>query len=269
MQIFLSFLFFSVISVHACNFKPEVKRIISLSGPVTVILEELSLLQHEKVHGISIFNPVSTKNLKAKIYPGGVFLSQATLSDFSSSVVFYDESRELRKALLKRRDINSQELTTRGLTPNEVINRVFYQLNPFISGCEQSIKMVREKALILQQELFKFIKGRPYVIFYLGEFRLGRPPELVMVNDGVPRLLLQNQLIKSYPSSLGYVNWSSKLMQEIPSSAIHVGIKDTGMNGAEKVDFSNSRFTLYYPGALVPGLTQLKAFHLWAKKLAL
>lgn len=266
MPIFLSLFLLILPVADACTIKPQIQKLFSLSGPVTVILRELNLLNHDKVKGISIFHPVSKKNLKPKIYPGGVFLSQSTLNEFASSVVFFDESRELRHILIKREDINSHEIKTRGLSPMDVVDLVLNQLSPFIVGCEDGYRKVRMKARGIQEELLSLFKDKPYVVFYLGEFRHKRSPELIIVNDGVPKLLIDRYLIQSYPSTLAYVNWSSKLMKGIPAHAIHVGIKDTGMDGKADVVTSAGKMTLYYSGALVPGLSQLEAFLFWAKK---
>jgi hypothetical protein len=260
MKIFVSFfLLFSSVS-FACTFKKEVKKVISLSGSMTVLLNETGLLKG--VSGISVFNPVST--FKGTVYPGGLFIAQSTLSNFSGALVFFDQGEQIRKILSSGKNIISKEVITRNLLPLETVELTKKLLSPYVSGCEEKFSAYSEKAKKVQNELLGSFPKQQKVIFYLGEIKQ-RLPELVMANDGVVKLLLKEKKIISYPSELSYVNWSAKVLSELPKDYLHVGISDPGMKDHKEIKKSSKGTTLIYPGSLVPGLSQLEAFLFWAR----
>ncbi len=268
MRILLSLLWLvSTNSYGVCGFKAEVDKVFSLSGSTTVLLKELGLLQHSKVKGISVFNPVSAGEFSGKVYPGGIFLSRDSLTEFIGGLVFYDESRELTKILNSMSTINSREIRTRSLSPLQAFDKALDEVSLYLKGCEDKARMLREKFLGLEKQLLEKVPAGLPVIFYLGELRGDRYPEMVIVNDGVVKWLKDKQRIKTYPSTLAYVNWSSRMMQSLPENTLHVGVKDSGNSGEKSVKRSSKKMTLIYPGALVPGLSQLEAFLYWAQSL--
>ena len=263
MRIFLSLFFLSFYVEAACEFKPRALKVISLSGTSTVVFKELGLLS--KLHGISVFNPISEKEFSGKVYPGGIFLSHSALSELEGSVVFYDESRDLRKVLSSRKAVNALEIHTRGLTPKESMSATLKTITPYVQNCEANISALNSKIKTLEEKLLKKIPDNQSVVFYLGDFQHQRAPEFVMVNDGVVKWLKDLKKIKTYPTDLAYVNWSSKLMSEMPEATLHVGIKDPGREDKREIKRSSQRMTFIYPGSLVPGVTQLEAFLYWAE----
>ncbi|WP_408095366.1 hypothetical protein ACJVC5_10005 [Peredibacter sp. HCB2-198] len=265
MRIFLSLLFLSFHLEAACEFKTTVKKVISLSGTSTVVFKELGLLS--KLHGISVFNPISEKAFSGKVYPGGIFLSHNSLSELERSVVFYDESRDLKKVLGSRSSVKAIEIHTRGLTPQESIDGALKAIAPYVQNCEEKITNLNSKIKTLEEKILKKIPNNLNVVFYLGEFQNGRAPEFVMVNDGVVKWLKDLKKIKTYPTELAYVNWSSKLMSEMPVNTMHVGVKDPGRDNKREIKRSSKRMTFIYPGSLVPGVTQLEAFLYWAESI--
>ncbi len=80
-----------------------------------------------------------------------------------------------------------------------------------------------------------------------------------MVNDGVVKWLVDEELIKTYPAPLAYVNWSAKIMQGLPKDSYKVGIKDSGNSLEEKIEKSAQIINLTYPGSLIPGSGQVEA----------
>ncbi len=269
MKIFLSFLFL-LVTMNAratCQFRPEIKKVISLSGPMTVLLQEMGLIEQHVVKGISVFSPVSAKTYKGKLYPGGVFLAPSTLEEFSFGLVFFDESRDLKKILKSNKNINAVEIKTRHLLPMDVVDHSMVILKSYVSGCDIELKLVKKRAIGIQRDLLQRVPDGMNVIFFLGEIRGSRLPELVVVNDGIVKLLLQEKKINTYPSELSYINWSPKIMSSMPSKTLLIGLVDSGMKGVKKVETSSNKTNLFYPGSLVPGLTQLEAFHFWLKSL--
>lgn len=271
MNIFLSFIFVLFFQLaHAdCRFRPHIKKVISLSGPMTVVLNEAGLLNDPVFHGISIFNPVSEKSFKKKIYPGGIFLSHSTLQELADGVVFYDEGRELKRVLDSSKNTKSIQIKTRGLMPLEVMDLLIGELNKHVINCSKTFIDLRLRAENLQKKLIEVIPKNFEVVFYLGEFRNNRPPEMIIVQDGVVKLLIKKKIIKTYPSELSYINWSSKILSQLSPKTLHVGIIDSAMKDTREIKKSEKAMTIVYPGALVPGLTQLEAFLFWAENLNL
>lgn len=261
MRIFLSLiLFFSTTAFAVCDFKTDVSKVISLSGSSTVILKELGLLTHKKVQGISLFNPVTDQEYQGKAYPGGIFLSRETLKEFSGAVVFYDEARELRKVLESTESVDGREIKTRNLNPDEAVSETLKVITPYLHQCEDKMASLRQKVKSLMEEILIKLPEGFSAIFYLGEFRNGRAPDMVMANDGVIKWLKEKNKIKTYPSTLAYVSWSAKIISALPKNTLHVGLKDNGREGIKEIKKSSRRMTLIYPGVLVPGISQLEAF---------
>lgn len=266
MRIFLSSLLvlFSLNCFAECTFRPSMKRVVSLSGTTTVLLSELGLLQHPKLSGISIFNPV--QGFKGKIYPGGIFLSQNVFKEFSDATILYDESRDLRR-LLSSQKIAAREVRTRGLTPSKAIEEGLEILSDLTTACDEKMQFLRGRVKALEAEILSLLPKNPFIVFYLGDLSGARPPELLMVNDGVVKWLSEQKKIRTYPSELSYVNWSSKIMNSLPKEALHIGIKDSGSTLKKELTKTKLGITLVYPGSLVPGFTQLQAIHYLLKNL--
>ncbi len=269
MKILVSLLvvFFSKVVFSACDFKPDVKRVVSLSGITTTTLKEVGLLKSPKLQGISIFNPVKKEEFKGEIFPGGIFLSQGLMSKLEGAVVFFDESRELTRIFKSRPKITSSEVRTRNLTPREAINSALSVLDKVLVHCENEKAVLKNKVDVLEKKIISAIPSQTEAIFYLGDFVGQRPPGMVMVQDGIVKWFIQNKILKTYPSDFAYVNWSSKMMNTFSPKTLHVGIVDSGREGKIEIKKSSQRMTFSYPGVLVPGMSQLEAFAYWSSKL--
>lgn len=267
LKIFIvSFLMVSPLKAK-CTFRQDLKKVISLSGPMTVLLKEVGLLDHPALGGISVFNPVSKEQFKKKIYPGGIFLANSTLKEFKDSVVFFDESQQVKNVLKLGEGIISEEIKTRNFVPLEVMKKLGETLRGYTVQCEKELQAFQQKGELIQRELLKKIPHRLEVVFYLGGFKGQRLPETVIVNDGVVKLLILENKIKTYPSELSYVNWSARMMSSFSSKLKHVAVIDSGMKLTQEVKKVSQRVTLIYPGSLVPGLSQLEAFSYLADHL--
>lgn len=243
--------------VQACEVNPRTS-IYSLSGPVTVLLEELKLLNSPQLKGISIFHPVAAGEFKGEVLAGGVFLGHRVLSQLKGSVVFFDESQELSRIFKLQTGLKSFEVKTRGLLPLEVTDRSLEILQPFLSGCESRIEHLKRRHQERANQLLKIIPLKTFV-FFLGELR-ERMPDLIMVNDGIVKWLVQQKKIRTYPSDLAYVNWSAKLMASLPSKTVRVGIVDSGKELKKNLKKIQQGFNLTYPGVLIPGISQIEGF---------
>lgn len=253
-----SFLLF-IFPAFACEFSSQYKSYYSLSGATTLALKDLGLLKRPELKGISVFHPISKDEFAGEFLAGGLFLSQEKVKSFSGSVVFFDEGRELKKILEQFPLIRAVEIKTRSLTPQEVLVQLEKDLSPFLKNCAfTELHMNLSKNLNKLRSLIP--KGETY-LFFLGLIRSGRLPEFVMVQDGVVKWMADQKLIRTYPSELPYVNWSSRLLQGLPAKTYRVGIKDSG-NSMEKSiqkDHQKKNINLTFPGAMIPGLGQVNA----------
>lgn len=261
MPILISFFFLFVFHLEAkCRFHDDVKKVSSLAGTVTVVLKETGLLKDSKLQGISIFNPIAPEEFKGKIFPGGVFLSQKELPNFDGELVFYDEVRELHRLFSSRPAIRGIQVKTRNLSPMEALEVSIKVLKPFTQDCENSFLALEVKAKKLEQEILEKIPQNFKAIFYIGEMK-GRLPETIMSNDGIVKWLREEKKLTTYPSELAYVNWSAKVMNSLGKDYLHVGILDTGRDSKKEVKNEKGKVNFSYPGVLVPGYSQLEAFH--------
>ena len=258
------FFIFSFNTFAKCEFKSHLTQVFSLSGPITEALKHLKLLDRSKVRGISIFHPVSKDEFHGEIFPGGVFLSHASLQKLSGGLLFYDESQELSRILRPMSSIQSVEIVTRGMLPQDVTLLTIHELRPFLSGCDKELQEFAKLSEDLGKSILSTMKTKLKAVFFLGELRKGKYPEMVIVNDGFVKWLVQEKKLETYPSELSYVNWSSKLMNALPKETLRMGLKDSGRELTKDTQrLSDTEINLIYPGLLIPGITQLKAFNYW------
>jgi len=243
----------------ACDFAKNVNSVYSLSGPVTLVLKDLGLLKNKKLKGVSIFHPVSKKDFNGVFLPGGVFLSRETIKGFAGSLLFFDESRELSRMLAQFEGIQAVEIKTRTLTPPEVMQKMERELAPHLVGC--SFAALSTKLNSRLGELKKLAAKDATFLFFLGKIENNRLPELIMVQDGVVKWMIQQGVLKTYPSELPYVNWSAKILNSLPQNTIQVGLKDPGSVLEKEMSRSKGGnvINLTYPGALIPGSGQVEA----------
>jgi hypothetical protein len=253
-----------------CDFRPPISKVFSLSGPITVALRDMGLLKNAKVKGISLFHPVDKNQFQGKFFPGGIFLSRQVMEEFSGSLLFFDESHELSKTFSPLSSIQSIEMKTRNLIPMEVTLKVIKELAPFLMDCSKELKAWEEKSRLLENKVLAQIKAPISILFFLGDFKNNHPPELLIVNDGIVKWLIQRKKIKTYPSELAYVNWSSRLIRKMPASTYEVAVKDSGSELIYAFNKKERRMTFNYPGSLIPGVSQLEAWdflfkHIWPR----
>lgn len=272
----VSVAFLNIIHVSALACKLSGKhRYISLSGPVTFTLGELHLLQDKNLEGISIFNPIDKtekKRFQGTVYGGGMFLAQKKLPAFEGRVVFYDSGREQKKQFRNVKNIHAIEVKTRGMDTLESGRIVLKTLSPYLINCDERIETLNKKLSKLKAKLkakrkahlgndFKHSKLRN-ILFYLGKISHNKRPNLLIVNDGPIKTLLQYQVIKSYPSDLNYVNWSQKLINKL-DRPIHIGLSEGVTTKPVMKKVAPRNYNVSYRGILTPGLSQLQFLEHW------
>ena len=253
-SLFSLYLIFSTSLSFACDFSTDRKSVYSLSGPLTVILEELNLLSSPVLKGISVFYPIPD-SYKGEVIPGGVFLSPAKLASMKKSLVFFDGSQELKK-LFRSQNIQAIEFISRNQTPREVTLSAMNLLNKHLSGCDD--QKILKKLDLIEKDIQAKMKTRMEVIFFLGRIMGKKLPELVIANDGVVLWLKKMNFISTYPSDLAYVNWSGAIINNLKHGTVIVGVSE---GKAPTLENSSGRFNLVYPGGLIPGIRQLEAWN--------
>lgn len=248
---------FFLSSVYACVFSPEISKVYSLSGTVSLALRDLKLLREPQLKGVSIFHPIDKKDFRGEFLPGGVFLSPDSMAKINDGILFYDESRELTRMLARSPKIKAIEVKTRGLTPMEVASKTEELLKPFVKGCD--LKVLSTDLKVKLETLKKTISTSKSMLFFLGAARGDKWPSLLMVNDGVVRWMVSQKLITTYPSELAYVNWSAKIMNSFSKDSIKVGLVDPGSEIKTQIETTDQFINLTYPGSLIPGTGQVDA----------
>jgi hypothetical protein len=246
----------------SCSLTPKEARFYSLSGPVTIALKELGLLKDPKLKGLSLFHPVSKNEFSGRFLPGGIFLSRSLAQEMEGAIIFFDESRELARMLSKMK-VTAKEVKTRGLTPIEVMNVIIQEIKEQTMGCEAQLSELQSKTNKVAQEVLKLVPKNFGALFFLGELGQGKAkyPEMVIVNDGAVKWLRKEQKLSTYPSDLAYVSWSAKVLSLLPPSYLKVGVIDSGSGLVKSLTKLSSReINLKYPGALIPGLSELEAW---------
>lgn len=248
-------LFFVLISIelHACELK---KDIVSLSGPLTMVLEEMDLLKDKRLLGISKFHPIKkSQSFNGQILLGGVFLSKKILKKYQDKTIIFDESKELRDQLKKAKISKVIEIQTRDQDPFVVTEKMLDKVSQLSKNCEQKINKVKA-FLTLSKSKIQVPKNMEKAIFYLGEIKSKKPP-LVFGNDGFVMYLKKHGLVKSYPTELSYIPWSQKVVKGLVGYN-HFGIMDGKKESLEIQKVSADSFNLKYRGVLIPGIRQVR-----------
>jgi hypothetical protein len=237
----------------SCEINPK-NNIYSLSSPVTFLLEELGLLDSKKILAISVFHPVL--NYSGKKLAGGVFLTEKSFKDSIDSIIFFDESKDLKRNLSKLKESTKLEVISRDLGAFEAYELSKKKLIPYLRNCSSMITLLDKRVLKIKETLID-LKLKP-IVFYLGHFSKSlKKPNLIIVNDGFVKTLISLSKLKTYPSNLGYVNWSSKIMNKLEDSYIHVGVDDSKNNEMSFSKLSANTINTSFRGALSPGIRQI------------
>lgn len=230
------------------------KPVVSLSGAVTMLLEELELISDSNLRAISKFHPINSKIKKTKI-AGGVFLSRKTLEGFKDHLIFYDQSRELNQLFKKYPKIRATKVVTRDLTPFAANNVALELLKPILKGCTQRVATLKdelskvEKSLDLSQSYLK-------TVFYLGEIK-DKKPNMVIAQDGFILSLKTIKGFKTYPSKLAYVPWSKRVLNSLVGFK-HIGLSDGKANDLKVENLTKNQVNIYFRGVFIPGIRQIR-----------
>lgn len=241
-------------SSWACKLDPS-HRYVSLSGPITMLMEEMGLLEDMSLKAISTLHPVADGKGIEKI-AGGLFLSSKTLQSFSDKVVFIDASKELEKNVKKYGAKKLIIVSTRAMGAIEVVKENIKTLSPFLIECEQKQKAVESKLQIVANKLKQLPNSKNTLLFFLGEITRDKFPTLLMVHDGLVIDLIRNGM-KSYPSELSYVSWSEKIVRSLGDHVSHFGLKNGDSEKIKVEQIDKNKINLSMRGILTPGISQV------------
>lgn len=261
----MSFSAFGANSLKRCHLNSKYEYY-SLSSPITMLLEELSLLG--EVEAISTFHPVTSAGVKK--LAGGIFLTKKAFKSSNKTkakkerIIFFDQSHEMRRTLSKLSNGQILEVFTRKLGAFEAYKVSVEVLSSFLVNCESkldalSARVLKIKRLIAGQQLFKKYET---VLFFLGEFDQNKKdPNLLIVNDGFVKDLIDGKNLKTYPSQLEYVPWSSKILKKIQNvlflSVSDLNASDISMEKTQIARLKENKFKIKFRGALSPGIRQV------------
>lgn len=257
-------LLFSNYSFANCQLDSKYDFIL-LSGPATHYLESLQLLK-APVKAISVFAGVN--HFKGDILSGGLFLSAARLKKYKRPLIIFDQSREQRLDL--SRSFNSTqliEIETKDQGPVEVLKGVELKLDNFLINCEKEKKIFEQKIELMKNTVKTSSSFDHPIVFFLGEIKKGEKlPPMIMANDGFVKWLKQEKKILTYPTTLSYVSWSEKVLNNWEESlgkgrqVYFVGLSSKGSElKIAEVENSPQRklFNITGPRLLTPGLAQM------------
>lgn len=236
--------------INGCELSREV---VSLSGPITMLFEELDLLKDKKLIAISKFHPVLSPG-DVTVVAGGTFLAKKMLRQFTNRVIYFDKSQELSLIFKKSKIKRSIEIDTRGLDPFETVDNNLRAIGPVIKNCSKKIKLLKANIQKIQKEL-QLPVILHHAIFYLGSIA-DKAPNLIIGRDGFVLSLLKVSHFKTYPTELAYVPWSQKVLLGLYDYT-HVGIKNVYSNEFIVKKVKNKFYNISFRGVLIPGIRQV------------
>ncbi len=248
------FLFFTT-HLWACELKRDT---VSLSAPVTGVLEFMGLLESPRLHAVSLFHPIG-ESKKEKL-SGGLFLSQKTIDRFKTHVVYFDESRELKERL--KVISHKVEVLTRLKTPFEVTRLSIESLKSNLFNCEQKISQLLQW-VESEEQWNREQPALPKTFFFLGSLSKNRWPEYLVVRDGFVLSLIELKKLSTFDSALAYVRWGEKWKKSLKDERI-IGLIEDKTSRVEKV--KAEMFNFYFPGALTPGIYQIRFMRFMREK---
>lgn len=260
---FIVILFFIIFSFNLsakCRLKKN--SYVSFSGPITHFLKELKILSDPSLKAISSFSMIQKDEFGGDILGGGLLISPKYLKNYPGAVVFFDNSREIKRALQRIDKVKGIEVSTRGLDAFASFEKSKEILRPYLEGCEVRISKIDRDILAIK----KSIKQMPFIskriVFYLGEIRSGEKlPNLAMNRDGFVLSLIDAGKLDSYPSTLKYVSWSEKVINGLKKNGnlLEVGLVPNEQFRTPIVKkVAPQSFNIYSDTMLIPGLPQVR-----------
>jgi hypothetical protein len=249
---------------NCCSIR--VKKLVSLSIPVTYALKKLELLNDPALKFVSTPFGLASWKTSAESINGGIFLSNQYLEKFEGASVFFDQSRDLRRFLKRGPELNIFEVKSRGLDPFSMSDKILQQLSSVLVKCDKKINGLKQWLKLSLKKIKNHQKTDEKLIFFLGKVKKSsRLPNMIMNRDGFVLALINNLGIESYPSELSYLSPSQKILGKLSKSGKVTYVGLVGHNDKKgklfekgSLNKQTSFINFYAPKALVPGITQVE-----------
>ncbi len=249
-RLILIFLFLvNIKNGFSCSLRQD---LVSLSGPVTMLLEKLDLLSDKRLKAVSKFHLLE-KDFNKEVLAGGIFLSKRTLERFKNHFVIYDQSRELTRELQNHHEIKSLEIKTVGQNPFETVDFLLDKISFLLKSCDKKIASLNSTLEKIKTNL-KVPTGT--YLFFLGKIGY-KYPDLIITNDGFVKSLKLLKGFKTYPSELGYTPWSKKMRSRI-NRPIEIGILEKKLESPQVKLLKNRKLNIAFRGIMIPGIRQIE-----------
>ncbi len=248
--VFSLFFIFISFELFSCELSEDV---ISLSGPVTLVLEELDLIRDSHLLAISKFHPVSDKKDK-EILAGGLFLSKKILKKYKNKKIFFDKSRELNQLLEKSYSGRKIEINTSKKNPFEAVEIVLKAITSSLKNCDKELRNLRQNVAKIKRE-FKLPVDFKKSVFFLGKIT-SKLPELIFSHDGFILSLKELNDFQTYPSELAYTTWSMRILKKLKNFN-YIGIEEGQNNSIHLTKEGLNRYNISMRGVLTPGIRQV------------
>lgn len=251
------FLFFSTYS-YSCELK---EKLVSLSGPMSYLLQELDLAKDPKLLAVSSFHHFIQKDFKGKRLAGGIYLSLKEFSKIQKEhILFMDDGLEMRrngKKIQEKTKLTKEIrfVDSRGEDAFTFSKQMLTTLKGLTLNC--SFDVVEKKIKLTQRKLASFNFHHKNYLFFLGEISSHRSKNLLMNNDGFVTSFRTNKTFKSIKSTLKYFSPSQKEMNKI-EGPLSFGLRSS-QNKKLKIETKDKNvFLLSRAGLLTPGLSQVE-----------
>lgn len=264
----LLFIFFCCeLSLFACRIHPN-NSLVVLSGAITSTLRELKLLEDPHLIALSHFfvRGEESESLKKKMITGGFFMSSQVLKTFKDATIIFDKSLEYKKQFVKSGLNSFIEFETRDISPEDVILKSLKELKPFLVGCEENIANFQSVVKNMMIKIKELAWKKKKALFFLGKISLNKNPNMLMVNDGFVRTLLDQEKIISYPAQSAYVIWARKTMNLFSDGAtLYFGLEEDQSMKLSIKKIKSNHWNLSTWGIFTPGFGQLRFLYEFIK----
>jgi hypothetical protein len=245
-------------------------KYISLSGPVSLLLEELELLDDLSLQALSSLHPLKEFPQGKEKIAGGIFLAEKTIDSFKEKVVWFDHSQNIQIVLENSKKQKFAHhwhlLNWNKLSLKKSLSQSLEAIKKYLLDCDEKIRLLESslnQSYLKLENLRSKIKNRP-LIFFLGELKLNFYPSLIMLRDGFVIDLLDNNL-QSYPSNLAYVPWSQSELKKLKKlNAIFIGLNSLmSANESDRLEvkkLQHHHLNFSQRGLLIPGIGQWRFF---------
>lgn len=208
----MRFLFVFLITLYSfsCELK---KEIVSLSYPVTTMLDQLGLIGSKKLKAISSIHQTKN-NFTGEKLSGGIFLAKNSIKNYKDKIIFYDSSIDLKNMFQRVSGVTSIEVKTRDLDPFQAYEEILNFISPVLSNCEDKVKEIDLKRQVILNK-YQNLKVKQQIIFFMGKCDGDKFPETIIANDGFVKFLKKLNVLETYPTETSYVIWSKKMLKNL------------------------------------------------------